>query len=113
MVVHLVDGTYELFRHIYGLRRFNKGKDRPYGAVVGVLQEACRLTANRNAGYLHFGNCGEGRAQGAAGPAARSSARRVGPPLRALRVRVLASDVVAVPNSSTPAYGDAAAPSAR
>src|SRR3979409_264743 len=38
MIVHLVDGTYELFRHFYGLRRFTKGKDRPYGAVVGVLQ---------------------------------------------------------------------------
>ena len=38
MIVHLVDGTYELFRHFYGLRRFNKGKDRPFGAVVGVLQ---------------------------------------------------------------------------
>jgi hypothetical protein len=22
MIVHLVDGTYELFRHFYGLRRF-------------------------------------------------------------------------------------------
>jgi 5'-3' exonuclease len=38
MIVHLIDGTYELFRHFYGLRRFNKGQDRPYGAVVGVLQ---------------------------------------------------------------------------
>ena len=38
MIVHLVDGTYELFRHFYGLRRFNKGKDRPFGAVIGVLQ---------------------------------------------------------------------------
>jgi 5'-3' exonuclease len=38
IVVHLVDGTYELFRHFYGQRRFNKGKDRPYAAVVGVLQ---------------------------------------------------------------------------
>jgi 5'-3' exonuclease len=38
VVVHLVDGTYELFRHFYGLRRFNKGRDRPYGAVVGVLE---------------------------------------------------------------------------
>jgi hypothetical protein len=28
MIVHLVDGTYELFRHFYGLRRFIKGKDR-------------------------------------------------------------------------------------
>jgi 5'-3' exonuclease len=38
MIVHLVDGTYELFRHFYGLRRFNKGVDHPYGAVIGVLQ---------------------------------------------------------------------------
>lgn len=38
MMVHLIDGTYELFRHFYGLRRFNKGKDKPYGAVVGVLK---------------------------------------------------------------------------
>jgi 5'-3' exonuclease len=37
MVVHLIDGTYELFRHFYGLRRFTKGKDRSYGGVVGVL----------------------------------------------------------------------------
>src|SRR5438067_4039651 len=37
MVAHLIDGTYELFRHFYGLRRFTKVKDRPYGAVVGVL----------------------------------------------------------------------------
>src|SRR3954447_4768032 len=37
-IVHLVDGTYELFRHFYGLRRFNKGKDRRYGAVISVLQ---------------------------------------------------------------------------
>ncbi|MGH8728808.1 MAG: hypothetical protein ACREV9_11780 [Burkholderiales bacterium] len=38
MIVDVVDGTYELFRHFYGLRRFNKGKDRPFGAVIGVLQ---------------------------------------------------------------------------
>ena len=37
MIVHLVDGTYELFRHFYGLRRFTKGNDRPFGAVAGVL----------------------------------------------------------------------------
>ncbi|MGV3571303.1 MAG: 5'-3' exonuclease [Ramlibacter sp.] len=37
MVIDLVDGTYELFRHFYGLRRFTKGADRPYGAVAGVL----------------------------------------------------------------------------
>jgi 5'-3' exonuclease len=37
MVVHLIDGTYELFRHFYGQRRFNQGKDKPLGAVAGVL----------------------------------------------------------------------------
>jgi 5'-3' exonuclease len=36
MIVHVVDGTYELFRHFYGLRRANQG-DRPFGAVIGVL----------------------------------------------------------------------------
>jgi 5'-3' exonuclease len=45
-VVHLVDGTYELFRHFYGLRRFTKGKDRPYGAVVGVLQAVLQMIEN-------------------------------------------------------------------
>jgi 5'-3' exonuclease len=45
-VVHLIDGTYELFRHFYGLRRFTKGKDRPYGAVVGVLQTVLQLIEN-------------------------------------------------------------------
>src|SRR5438270_11400142 len=43
MIIHLVDGTYELFRHFYGLRRFTKGKDRPYGAVVGVLQTILQM----------------------------------------------------------------------
>src|SRR5215217_1343612 len=37
MIIHLIDGTYELFRHFYGLRRFNKGNDKAFGAVVGVL----------------------------------------------------------------------------
>lgn len=37
MLIHLIDGTYELFRHFYGLRRFSKGEDAPYGAVIGVL----------------------------------------------------------------------------
>src|SRR5436190_8015474 len=46
MIVHLVDGTYELFRHFYGLRRFNKGVDRPYGAVVGVLQTMLQMIEN-------------------------------------------------------------------
>src|SRR5207248_2962999 len=46
MIVHLIDGTYELFRHFYGLRRFNKGVDRPYGAVVGVLQTVLQMIEN-------------------------------------------------------------------
>ena len=46
MIIHLVDGTYELFRHFYGLRRFNKGVDRPYGAVVGVLQTVLQMIEN-------------------------------------------------------------------
>jgi hypothetical protein len=29
MIVDLIDGTYELFRHFYGQRRFNKVKDAP------------------------------------------------------------------------------------
>lgn len=48
MIVHLVDGTYELFRHFYGLRRFNKGKDKPYGAVVGVLQTVLQIIENED-----------------------------------------------------------------
>src|SRR6266481_1422963 len=43
IIVHLVDGTFELFRHFYGLRRFNKGVDRPYGAIVGVLQTVLQM----------------------------------------------------------------------
>src|SRR6478672_11282322 len=51
MIVHVVDGTYELFRHFYGLRRFTKGKDRPYGAVVGVLQTVLQMLET-DAAYL-------------------------------------------------------------
>jgi 5'-3' exonuclease len=43
VIVHLVDGTYELFRHFYGQRRFNQGKDKPYGAVAGVLHTVLEL----------------------------------------------------------------------
>jgi 5'-3' exonuclease len=43
MLVHLVDGTYELFRHFYGLRRFTQGEDRPCGAVVGVLNTVLQM----------------------------------------------------------------------
>src|SRR6185369_1644489 len=51
MIVHVVDGTYELFRHFYGLRRFTKGKDRPYGAVGGVLQTVLQMLES-DAAYL-------------------------------------------------------------
>ena len=52
MVVHLVDGTYELFRHFYGLRRFNKGKDAPFGAVAGVLHTVLQMIEK---GATHVG----------------------------------------------------------
>ncbi len=52
MIVHLVDGTYELFRHFYGLRRFTKGTDRPLGAVVGVLQSVLEIVEH---GETHVG----------------------------------------------------------
>ena len=52
MIVHLVDGTYELFRHFYGLRRFTKGQDRPLGAVVGVLQSVLEIVEH---GETHVG----------------------------------------------------------
>ncbi len=51
MLVHLVDGTYELFRHFHGLRRFTRG-DRPYGAVVGVLQSVLQMIEQ---GATHLG----------------------------------------------------------
>jgi 5'-3' exonuclease len=43
VIVHLIDGTYELFRHFYGQRRFNKGNDKPFGAVAGVLHTVLEL----------------------------------------------------------------------
>lgn len=43
MIIHLIDGTYELFRHFYGLRRFNKGSDPPFGAVMGVLRTILQM----------------------------------------------------------------------
>ena len=52
MIVHLIDGTYELFRHFYGLRRFNKGEDRPFGAVIGVLNNVLQMIEE---GAAHVG----------------------------------------------------------
>lgn len=47
VIVDLIDGTYELFRHFHGLRRFTKGEDRPFGAVAGVLNGVLQLLENR------------------------------------------------------------------
>src|SRR5437763_5991341 len=47
MIVDLIDGTYELFRHFYGLRRFTKGHDRPHGAVIGVLQGVLEMIEHK------------------------------------------------------------------
>lgn len=52
MLVHLIDGTYELFRHFYGLRRFTKNVDRPFGAVVGVLNTVLQMLEQ---GATHLG----------------------------------------------------------
>jgi len=51
VVVHLIDGTYELFRHFYGLRRFRK-QDPPLGAVAGVLHTVLQLIEK---GATHLG----------------------------------------------------------
>jgi 5'-3' exonuclease len=52
VLVHLIDGTYELFRHFYGLRRFHKGADKPTGAVVGVLHTVLQMLEE---GATHLG----------------------------------------------------------
>jgi 5'-3' exonuclease len=52
VIVHLIDGTYELFRHFYGQRRFNKGQDRPFGAVAGVLHTVLEMIEG---GATHLG----------------------------------------------------------
>jgi 5'-3' exonuclease len=52
MIVHVVDGTYELFRQFYGQRRFNKGTDKPFGAVVGLLHSVLEMFEK---GATHLG----------------------------------------------------------
>jgi 5'-3' exonuclease len=52
VIVHLIDGTYELFRHFYGARRFNKGEDAPMGAVFGVLGTVLQMLET---GATHIG----------------------------------------------------------
>ena len=52
MIIHLVDGTYELFRHFYGLHRFSKGRDKPLGAVAGVVNTVLQMIEG---GATHVG----------------------------------------------------------
>lgn len=52
MIVHLLDGTYELFRQFYGRRRSSQGEDQPFGAVVGVLHSVLEMIEG---GATHIG----------------------------------------------------------
>lgn len=52
MIVHLIDGTYDLFRHFYGQRSWNEGKDKPFGAVAGVLHSVLEMVET---GATHIG----------------------------------------------------------
>ncbi len=52
MIAHLVDGTYELFRHFYGLRRAKLDRDPPFGAVIGVLNTVLKMIED---GASHIG----------------------------------------------------------
>src|SRR6195256_6728173 len=51
MIIHLIDGTYELFRHFYGIRRFKK-TDPPFGAVAGQLHMIAKMIED---GATHIG----------------------------------------------------------
>jgi 5'-3' exonuclease len=52
MIVHLIDGTYELFRHFYGVRRAKLDRDPPFGAVIGVLNTVLKMIED---GASHIG----------------------------------------------------------
>ena len=52
MLVHLIDGTYELFRHYYGLRRAPELQARPYSAAAGVLHTVLEMIEK---GATHVG----------------------------------------------------------
>ena len=51
VVVHLVDGTYELFRHFYGARR-GRPRDPEFAAVRGVLRTVLSMLED---GATHLG----------------------------------------------------------
>jgi 5'-3' exonuclease len=52
MIVHLLDGTYELFRHFYGLRRAKLPQDPPLGAVLGLVRTILQMI---DQGATHIG----------------------------------------------------------
>jgi 5'-3' exonuclease len=52
MIVHLIDGTYELFRQFYGRKHFRKETDAPLGAVAGVLHSVLEMIEK---GATHLG----------------------------------------------------------
>ena len=52
MIVHLLDGTYELFRHFYGLRREKLPQDPPLGAVLGLVRTILQMI---DQGATHIG----------------------------------------------------------
>src|SRR5215471_18664445 len=51
LIVHLLDGTYELFRQFYG-RRARIPDDSPFGAVAGVLHTVAQMLEG---GATHVG----------------------------------------------------------
>ncbi|MGI9625609.1 MAG: 5'-3' exonuclease [Longimicrobiales bacterium] len=46
MNVHLIDGTYELFRHYFGAPSTKDANGREVGAIVGVLGSMARMLAD-------------------------------------------------------------------
>jgi 5'-3' exonuclease len=52
MVIHLIDGTYELFRHFYGRRSGGRQDSEPLGAATGVLYTVLQMLET---GATHVG----------------------------------------------------------
>ena len=52
LAIHLIDGTYELFRQFYGRKRFEKSGPAPFGAVAGVLHSILEMIEK---GATHVG----------------------------------------------------------
>jgi 5'-3' exonuclease len=52
MIVHLVDGTYELFRQYYGRLKIKTGTPRPLGGAAGVLHSILEMFET---GATHLG----------------------------------------------------------